>query len=418
MSGPRATRALALLIAMRVVYAYNWFDVAGILPDLPSSFGPKALWGASIAAFLAGAATFQVPAGLLSRRRGARTIALVGALVLAAGGLASALSQDLGELLVFRFVGGAGAGLFFSPAIAVVTNLRSEGNRGVFVGIFSSAFAAGAGLGTFVPAVIEPFVGWRVSLALGGGMMLLLTALGALWVPREADTRKRRTEGPASGIPRPLRTPAVWAIGFAFVGLEGASISSGQYFVSYALVRDWSPVVAGALGALFVFPSLFGGPVGGRLTERFVNRRTQFLVLTAVPALLLILVPFSNVYEVALIATTFAFTFGMVYAIMYVIPPYLPGLTTEDVPLAVGLLNAVQLAGGACVTFLIGWVIFTWNYTSGWEVTGIAVILPLVFLAVVPATGKRISEAQATGTGRAPPPLQAASASATGSDKL
>lgn len=406
----RATaRAMALLVAMRIVYAYNWFDLGPGLPFLGAAIAPQALWGLFIAAFLAGAATFQVPAGLLARRRGNRPIALLGAAVLGGSSLVSALATNLPELILLRFVGGAGAGLFFSPAIALVTNLHAEGKRGVFVGLFSSAFAAGAGLGTFLPAILDqayPATGWRVSLALGGGMMLLLWLLGTLWIPQESAQVAEKARSAPRGLPPALRSPAVWGIGLAFVGLEGASISSGQYFAAYALLKDWNAVLAGTVAALFVLPSLFGGPVGGRLTERFTNRRTQFVVFTAFPALLLILVPFSSPGEVGAIATTFAFCFGMVYAMMYVIPPYLPGLTTDDVPLAVGLLNAVQLAGGACITLVVGYVIATRGYAAGWELLGVAVVVPLVFLVLLPRTGSSNSSVARSQPGAAavPPP--------------
>jgi MFS family permease len=403
-----ATRAMALLVAMRVVYAYNWFDAGSILPQIgPALQMPSSLWGASIGAFLAGAAAFQVPAGLLSLRRGARSIALLGGLVLGASAFASGLSQNMWEFLFLRFAAGAGAGLFFSPAISLVHKLRPEGQRGIFVGLFSSAFAAGAGLGTFLPPVIEPAVGWPVSLALGGGLMLVLTGMAWLWVPEGTSGRSdARPSRPPSGIPRPLTSMAVWAIGFAFVGLEGASISSGQFFASYAQLRGWTPALAGTLGALFVFPSLFGGPVGGRLNERFTNRRTQFFVFTAFPGLLLALVPFVSVLGVAAIAITFAFTFGMVYAMMYVIPPYLPGLTQEDVPLAIGLLNAVQLAGGAALAAVTGWVLATRGYAAGWEFLAAAIIVPLVLLLAVPTTGKDLAArpgASSSGTSRGDP---------------
>ncbi len=385
------TRAMVLLVSMRVVYAYNWFDVGPGLPLISRTYGgvPASEWGLLLAAFFAGAGALQVPAGLLSRRYGTRTLSLVGAALLGVCSLLSAIAPTFWLLLLLRALSGAGAGLFFSPAIALVATLYPPGKRGIPVGAFSSAFAAGAGLGTFVPAVLDPIVGWEPAVALGGGAMLLLFLMGAAWVPRTPGTGPA-PRGPPPPFPPPaLRSRAVWGIGLAFVGLEGASLSSGQFFVPYAESATaglgWAASLAGAVGALFVFPSLFGGPLGGRLTERFSNRRTQMAVFTAVPAALLALIPFAGVVGVAAIATCFSFTFGMVYAMMYVIPPYLPGLTMKDTPLAIGLLNGIQLAGGATVAFVSGWVIATYGYSKFWGVLALLVIVPLVFLLWVPA---------------------------------
>jgi MFS family permease len=381
-----------ILIALRIVYAYNWFDVGPGLPGISATFGIGAqnsgfYWGLLLAAFFAGAGITQIPAGLLARRYGTRNISLVGAAILGAAGIASAFSPDYWVLLALRAGTGAGAGLFFSPAIALVSSIHPEGERGVPVGTFSSAYSAGAGLGVFVPAIMMSSIGWRGGLALGGILMLVLVILAFVAIPRWAGAPPEPTAAKKRGIPRALTSIGVWGIGLSFIGLEGASLSSGQFFVPYAeAIHGWAPALAGAVGALFVFPSVFGGPVGGSLTEHYSNRRTQFVVFTAIPAALLIIVPFVGLIETALIALTFSFTFGMTYAIMYVIPPYLPGLTDEDTSLAIGLLNGIQLVGGACIALVIGDIVALYGYTAAWEALGLFMAGTLVFMPLIPRT--------------------------------
>jgi predicted MFS family arabinose efflux permease len=395
-------RATASLIGLRIAYAYNWFDIGPGLPAIGATFAlTTAQWGWLVAAFLVGAGAFQVPAGLLARRWGTRAVSLLGAGVLGAASLASAFAPTFGALLVLRAVGGVGAGLFFSPAIVLVASLYPEGTRGVPVGTFSSAFSAGAGLGVFVSAVALPEIGWRGALAIGGVLLLgvLLWASSSLpaSVGRPAPPNPNRR--PASRVPLALRSPAIWAIGFAFTGLEGASLSAGQYFVPFAqIVRGWSPVLAGAIGALFVFPSVFGGPVGGRLAEARANRRTQLVVFTGPPVLLLALLPFAGVAATAAIALLFSFSYGMVYAVMYVLPPYLPGFALAEVPLAIGLFNGIQLAGGAAVAAAAAWVVQHAGYTVAWMVLAILGAATLVGLIAVPVTPARIAPLDASGT--------------------
>jgi DHA1 family inner membrane transport protein len=383
-------RATIALIGLRIAYAYNWFDIGPALPAVGSEFGVSgAGWGLLVAAFLVGAGALQVPAGFLASRFGTRSISMAGAGLLGLSAILSALAPDFELLVLARVLGGAGAGLFFSPAIGLVSSLHPEGQRGVPVGIFSSAFSAGAGLGVFVSALVVPQLGWRVALLIGGVLVLALLGIGEGLVPRSAGPPIVPGGRSGRGIPNALRSRGVWAIGVAFIGLEGASLSAGQFFVPYAqIVKGWAPALAGAVGALFVFPSVFGGPTGGQLAERFTNRRTQMLLFTAVPALFLGLIPWLGLAEVALVAVFFSFTYGMVYAMMYILPPYLPGLTEDDTPLAIGLLNAIQLLGGSSVAFAVGLVVAAQGYTAAWELLGAVAVATLGFLALVPRTGR------------------------------
>jgi predicted MFS family arabinose efflux permease len=386
---PRATtmRATLLLIALRTAYAYNWFSIGPALPSVSAAFGvPPSAWGGLIAAFLIGAGALQVPSGLLARRYGTRSISLVGAALLGGAALASGFAPSYLALVALRGLAGAGAGLFFSPAIALVGSLHPEGRRGVPVGVFSSAFSAGAGLGVLGSALLIPWIGWRGSLLFGGVVLLALT-LPSVWAIPATVGQPPRTP-PRRGLPFALRSPAVWAMGIAFIGLEGVSLSAGQYFVPFAeSVHGWAPPLAGAIGALFVFPSFFGGPVGGRLTERSTRRRTQMALATAVPAALILLVPYAGLAGTAAIGIAFSVSYGMVYAMMYVLAPYLPGLPPDEVPLAIGLFNGIQLCGGAAVAFAAAIVVGTWGYSAAWTMLGVATLAPLAVLAWVPRTG-------------------------------
>jgi len=386
-----------VLIALRIAYAYNWFDVGPGLLGVSAEFGvPAADWGILLASFLVGAGLGQVPAGLLARRYGPRRIALAGVLLLGLAGLAAAAAPTFGLLVAARGVGGVGAALFFSPAIGLVGDLQPASRRGLIVGVFSSAFSAGAALGVFASAILVPEIGWRGALALGGALLLAVTLVALPTVPRTAAD----AGGPPLSAPtRALRSRAVWSIGLAFIGLEGASLSAGQYFVPFAqTVHGWAPTVAGAVASLFVFPSFFGGPVGGALTQRSRRRRTQMVVATAIPGALLLLVPTADLAVAALTATIFSLSYGAVYAMMYVLAPFLPDIPANEVPLAIGLFNAIQIAGGAAITVLFAVLIDVAGYSTAWAALAVVTVAPLVLLLGVPATGPRPTPVVASGS--------------------
>lgn len=379
------TRATALLIALRFGYAYNWFDIGPALPALGGTFhvGPEG-WGIVVAAFLVGAGACQVPAGLLARRYPARAVALTGTGVLAAGALASASAPSFAVLVVARGVAGAGAGLFFSPAIGLVGRLFGPGERGLPVGGFSSAFSAGAAAGIVGSALLVPAIGWRGSLAAGALGLGLLALLSWGLIPAGAGSIAR----PEASARRPSaawRGPAVLAIGLAFVGFEGATFATGQFVVPFGeSVRLWPAWLAGAVGSAFVLPSVVGGPVGGVVSERYANHRTQFVVVTVAGAAVLAALPFAGLAAALAIGALFSFAYGFVYAVMYVIPHAWKDLPPEEIPLAIGLFNAIQLGGGALVSYAFGAIVAARSYAVGWEFAAAVQVATLVALVALP----------------------------------
>ncbi|MGD0718238.1 MAG: MFS transporter [Thermoplasmata archaeon] len=402
-SSAEANRSTWILIAVRAGYAYNWFTIGPALPAIGVSFaiGP-AEWGVLVASFLVGAGAMQVPAGLWARRRGSRAVSLYGAALLGIASILCALAPSFAVLLALRVVAGVGAGLFFSPAIGLVSSLHSEGRRGLAVGGFSSAFSAGAALGIFTSALVVAGIGWQWDLASGGIGLLVLTGCAALFIPRSAGAPPPRPL-PAERVPRSLRIPTLWAIGFAFIGLEGAAFATSQFVVPYGtLTQGWTAAVAGAVGIAFVLPSVVGGPYGGTVAERRSNHRTQFVVATGAAALVLFALPWSGLAGAVAIGIVFSFCYGVIYAVMYIVPLYMPDVPREEVPIAIGLFNSIQLAGGAVIASVFGWILAATSYAFAWPALAVMMVAPLAVLLAIPPI-RRSSRRAARADGAGPP---------------
>ena len=394
-----ALRATVALIALRIAYAYNWFDVGPALPQIGSTFdvGP-AQWGILVAAFLVCAGVFQVPAGFLARRYGSRTVSLAGAGLLAIGAAAGA-APSFAALVGLRLVAGVGAAMFFSPAIGLVASLYPAGHRGIPVGVFSSAFSLGSALGIVVTALVLPVLGWQLSLVLGGVILGVPTVVSVGLVPRSVGVAPPRPSAPAKRIPAALRYPGVWAVGIAFIGLEGATASTAQFVVPWGeAVQGWSIAVAGVVGMMFVLPSFAGGPIGGRVAERYSNHRTQFLVATFIAAGVLALLPWAGLVVAVLVGLVFSIGYGVIYAVMYVLPHYWREVPAEEIPLAIGLLNSIQLSGGAVVSAAFGAIVAATSYSVAWEVLVAMTLATLVALVFLPPTAS-VGPPAAAGSG-------------------
>ena len=385
---PRAAaRATAALIALRIGYAYNWFDISPALRPIGATYGVgPADWGVLVAAFLVGAGLLQVPAGLLARRYGARSVSIAGVGLLAVSAAACAAAPTFLVLVALRLVAGVGAALFFSPAIGLVASLYPPGRRGVPVGIFSSAFSAGSALGIVGSALLIPVIGWQLTLVVGGAVLGGAALASIVLVPATVGAAPKAPTVRGPRLPVSLRFRGVWAVGIAFIGLEGATFATGQFVVPWGeTVEGWTITLAGVVGMMFVLPSILGGPIGGRAAERHRNHRTQFVVAMLVGAGVLALLPWAGLAVALAVGVVFAFSYGIIYAVMYVIPHSWREVPAEEIPLAIGLFNSIQLAGGAGVSALFGVIVATYSYAVAWEVLPLLMLSTFVAIAFLPA---------------------------------
>jgi len=130
------------LFGARIVYAFNWYNVGAVLPLIGTSLSANpAQLGLVIGAFLVGVGIFQVPAGVLDLRWGSRRTALFGLVVMGVSGLASALSTQILDLILFRFLAGVGAAFLFSPALSLVASYFPPGQRGPVIGLYNGGFS-------------------------------------------------------------------------------------------------------------------------------------------------------------------------------------------------------------------------------------------------------------------------------------
>ncbi len=378
----RAAAATTLLFA-RAVYAYTWYDIGGVLPLVGDRFAANTFaLGIVLAGFLVGAAVFQLPAGYVAMRWGNRTTSIVALAVMGAFALASAASPDWVVLTLLRFGAGGGAAFFFAPGMGLVTSYYPEGRRGVMIGGYNSAFSAGSAVGLFASAYLGPIYGWAFPLALGGGLLLAGALACAAFLPRaEAPRRGTARELWRRSLPA-LSSRGLWAIALGGAGLWGGFYIAGQYFVSYAhaIHPSWALALAAAAPTLMIVVEVTGGPIGGWLGERSLDRRRIMVVWGVVAGLLLLAVPFLPLAEVLVVFAVLGFSEGVTFALLYLIPTYLPELRGSVLTLGLAFENFVQILLGSALALGFALVASTTGYTDAWLFAGLSTIafLPAV----------------------------------------
>ena len=378
---------LGSVLTSRVIYTINWFNIAPLLGltgliavnlgiDLPSQ-------GILTSSFLLGAGIFQIPAGIVSARWGAKNTSQLGMLILSLSGVAEGLSPNFPTLLVSRFLLGLGAALFFAPAIGILTPLFREDEEGFVLGLYNSCFNIGGAIGLFGWVLVTDLLGWRGGLVLGGLIGVVSVLIGQIVIPRDRITAERAR--------RPMRpvfkNRNIWLIAFGVLGLWGAIFSSSNFLGAYT--RDTfnvSPGISGLMASLIMFASIFGGPIGGRLSDMFKIRKIFILLPGIAVSLGIILFGVSQPLELWFLIPFVGFMDSIVFSTMYASASQYPDVGHEYAPLGISIINSVQILGSYPIPIIFTALVNAngGNYSVGWFfMGGVSLAMMMLILWIV-----------------------------------
>ncbi|MCI4353519.1 MAG: MFS transporter [Thermoplasmata archaeon] len=374
--------ALALFGA-RIVYAFNWYNVGAVLALIGASLNANAAQlGLVLGAFLAGVGIFQIPAGIVDLRWGARRTALTGLLVMGLAGIASAFSTRILDLVLLRFLAGVGAAFFFSPALSLVASYFPPGQRGPVIGLYNGGFSLGGAVGVTAGAAVGLRFGWQFALGLGGIALLALVAFNWHVLPRESVRRSAaEPDTVQAAVRRILLSRSIWALALGLTGFWASMYIVAQDFVLFAH-NAWGTQTAANLTTVFVVMSFPGGPLGGWIAERGWDRRTVLAFFAVACGALVATIPYLGLYPTAIVFVVMGLFDGIVFAVLYLIPSYLAESQGHGLALGIAFVNSVQVLLGSAVAVGFGFVAVAAGFTVAWLlVGGLAVaMIPLVLL--------------------------------------
>ena len=231
---------------------------------------------------LATYALMQIPAGILLDRFGSRAMLVAGSLVMSAGQIAVALTDEFCVALAGRIVLGAGDACIFTGILRLLPFWFTPARVPIITQMTGMLGQLGqvAAVATVLPLV--SFVGWRPTF-LASAALCVVMALCCLVAVRDAPPGKERslTAGRLSEIPQQvtqvLKHPAT-QLGFWIHLTSGFSLNAfmlmwGIPYLSIGQGR--SPLEAGVLFSLAAITGAVVGPVIGWLTGRHPLRRSN-----------------------------------------------------------------------------------------------------------------------------------------------
>jgi ACS family hexuronate transporter-like MFS transporter len=338
--------------------------------------------------FLLGMTLFQVPAGILLDRRGARLGLPVLMLFWSAANGLHALARNVWQFCFFRFLLGAGECGNYSAGIKVISRLFPPSQRALAGGIFNSGTLLGAFLAPPVVVWLEMHFGWHAS-------FLLPSALGIFWIMpwllfyRPPEEQHKVAANPVKLLPL-FRCRQVWGVILMRL-LGGPVIHFYWYWLPEYLkhARHLSMESIGLMAGVPFFFAGLGNLGGGWLTGYLMqhgwtadsSRKLTFL-LAATACLTSMLVPLvpGRWLPIALISLA---TFGeSAYSAVYI--GTITDLFSENV---LASLSGVTGAGEGIINMALmlstGIVVDRFSYLPVFLAAGLMPMLGFVVLLTV-----------------------------------
>ncbi|MCH1434095.1 MAG: MFS transporter, partial [Acidimicrobiales bacterium] len=114
----RASEELIILCGATFLVMAGQGVVSPVIPLYAKDFGVSAAAvGLTLTVFALARLIVNVPAGIIADRFGRRILLVGGPVITSVGMIGSGLSDSIGELLVWRFVAGAGSAFYMSGAM-------------------------------------------------------------------------------------------------------------------------------------------------------------------------------------------------------------------------------------------------------------------------------------------------------------
>lgn len=276
-----------------------------LLPVMGEDLGadPAAL-GLLVAAFGAGRLVANVPAGRTADRIPANRMVAIAAAIVAVGSVVLAVAPSLGVAAAGTAALGTGSAWTNTTGLTFFSSRAPHERRGRSLSIFAVTFLGGQALGPSLGGLLSVWAGWRVALAIGGGVALVLAVFllgraepGRHGTPasdaQRSDTAARRDSRAGRLVVYAL--PLVqFTIGGALLQTVIPLAASGELSLGPAAIGT----VLGIGGLARIVGALVGGWVADRRSRRAAilpglalqSVGVATLYVSGVPALILAIV--------------------------------------------------------------------------------------------------------------------------------
>lgn len=374
-SGLSNKKAFWSLVATRIIYAVNWYNVAAIFFLMGMEFG-QTVGGLGILAssFYLGVACFQVPGGILAAKFGPKKTAVAGTLLCSSSSLLVGLSPTFFGIALLRFLVGAGMAFVFAPGVTLVAKYYKEREVGLGIGLYNSAFAIGGAVGIFGWAVLAEIIGWRSSLVASGGVGIFTGASLLIAVPRDSIDSGFRVR--AFELKRILFDSQLLVLSIAILGNGIAATLISSFMVYYLeTVYLEAAGVAGLVGSLVLLIPVVLSPIGGRLYDKSRSAKRLLLAGGVVNGIGVALAGVGSVYAAVAATVTVGIGAGIGFTVGFAAARDRGVSSVQYETLVVAWANSVSLFAGFWSPLVFSSVASGFGYPLAWFTGGLYTLL-------------------------------------------
>ena len=303
----------SILAWMCVLIAVNQLGFGAVIPVLPlyaQSFGvSQVAIGATVAVYGLARFLLAMPAGRIADRLGRRNALAIGGALSALGNLWSAAAGGYVELVLARFVSGAGAGVVLTAGLIVLADITRASTRGRTLAIYQGVFLFAVGIGPLPGGYLAERFGLEAPFLVYGLASAMVAAIAWFGV---AETRDMGASDRATGTAvLPFRRQLQALAGNAgfmlvcLISLTGAAARTGALFsIVPVLARDRLGLDPSDIGFGLALGSVIGLAVtypAGALVDRY-GRKSVIVPTTVLTALSMLCFSLAPAYAWFLLA--------------------------------------------------------------------------------------------------------------------
>ena len=372
-----------LLIMANLVFAINQFNFASVYSLVAASFHQDVSGlGTATSVYFLAIAIVEIPGGLLSAKVGPKKTVLFGTTLSFSANVLSAFLPQFGLIIAMRAIAGLGNGFAFPSLLVVLARNFRRGSEALSVGLVNGAFNLGGILGLFGWAVIGTITGWRISILIGG--ILGLACVVPLFFVLHDDVLDVDSKVRIEQLTRVIFTRELFVLVLSLFGIAAAASVSWGFLVFYLeKTVNVSVGLAGFVGSLSMFFSLFASPLIGRRFDKFRDAKKWVFFAGSITAIGVALASFESVYSAIVSSAIVGIGFGVGFTVGLSTARELCSVNPEYESMAVGWVDGLSVFGGFFAPLLFAAVVVSYGYPNAWLLSALfAFLLTLPVLSM------------------------------------
>lgn len=354
-SGPSRWTVLGVIFIARTSMGYQFQSIGSVGPVLVEYLLIDfAMLGTLIGLYKFPGMFLAYPSGLLGRRFGLKSIAVLGLFLMAAGGLVSAHADSYALISSGRLIAGTGAVLFNVLSAALVANWFVHREITLAMAIYVNSWPLGIALGLATQALMLEATSLQ--------MMMLIAALfcaigwsGLLVLDAEPRTVTLPRAAPSGGPEHRLDARAFLLVTLAAMVwmLYNAGLILVVGFVpSFLVAEGLSVTESGLITSVGTWLGIAAIPIAGFTIQRFGHANEAMIVLLSAAACIAAAIPWVDSWLIIFVL------FGLIAwapAGPIVALP-VAHLTAQNRGLGMGLFFSYYYLGMGLFPALAGWI--------------------------------------------------------------